>query len=104
MYRKFLPKPKDLGEGWLLSWKLPKLMKQYDSEEDFWKTLSGAAMMDDKPSSTKKSDQAFFGGMTSALVELSPKNLDTYLSMFLFAAKEIPEDDVPPAFSAEQFL
>lgn len=104
LYRKFLPKPKDLGEGWLLPWELPKPMKQYDSEEDFWKTLSGAAMMDDKPSSVKKSDQAFFGGMTSALVELSPKDLDRYLGMFLLAAKEIPKDDVPPGFSAEQFL
>lgn len=104
LYRRFLPKPKDLGQGWLLPWELPKPMKQYDSEEDFYQTMSGAGLADDKPRDTKKSDQAFFGGMVSALVELSPEELDSYLGMFLLAAKELPERDVPPGFSPEQFL
>lgn len=104
LYRKFLPKPQNLGEAWLLPWQLPEGMKQYDSEEDYWQATSGAGLGDDKQRDTKKSDQAFFGGMVSALVELSPEELDRYLGMFLLAAKELPERDVPPGFSPEQFL
>lgn len=104
LYRKFLPKPKDLGQGWLLPWELPKPMKQYDSEEDFWQAMSGVGLMEGKYRDSKKSDQAFFGGMVSALVELSPRDLETYLSMFLQAAKELPKDEVPPGFTAEQLV
>jgi hypothetical protein len=102
--RRFLPKPENLGKGWLLPWQLPESMKQYDSEEDFWQTLSGVGVMDSNSRSGRKSDQAFFGGMVSSLVELSPEEVERYLGMFLLAAKELPKSDVPPGFTPEQFL
>lgn len=42
LYRQFLPKPKDLGAGWLLPWNLPAALRRHQSEAQYWKTMAGA--------------------------------------------------------------
>jgi hypothetical protein len=92
---KFLPKPQDLGPGWLAPWNLPDRIKKYSSEVEYWQSFAGDLNKDNK---------AFFAALISVLLELSPEELkaftDTWVSM---ASKEMKAADLPTGMTTEQF-
>jgi hypothetical protein len=73
LYQKFLPQPEDLGPGWLLPWQLPKFLRKFASEDEFWQSIS------ENPGG-RPSDM---GPVISLLVESSPQELEKILEMMV---------------------
>ncbi len=91
LYEELFPKPEKFGKGWLLPWQFPKPHNKY-TRESFWKQP-----WDDKSRSKMES--------LSLLVELSPKELETYLDKAIAETKRmIPDGFLPPDISVERFV
>jgi len=73
LYQKFLPKPEDLGPGWLLPWQLPKFLRKFGTEDEFWQSMS----------ETPGGRPSDMGPIISLLVESSPQELEKILEMMV---------------------
>jgi len=93
--QKFLPKPQNLGSGWLLPWQLPQAVKKIASEEEYWRSLAGGFDKDNK---------AFLAAMTSIFLEFEPQELKDFLEFWIsMATKDMSASQIPEGYSPAQF-